>query len=133
MMSISPSCAGLLPSRGYSASSTDCCGAMDWMGGEIVKECLAGYAYINFLIGGAFLMGLVMACVIFLRVWRDTKIEFYGLFGLAFFILFLQRISYFIFDRSLEGNPLVYCIRLVAHLVIIYAIVRHNRISRAKN
>ena len=87
---------------------------------------------INFLLGT-----IVMACVVagmfFLRFWRKTRDRLFACFALSFWILAVNW-SMVAFTR--QDEPLRtagYVLRLVAFILIIFAIVDKNRAPRGKS
>lgn len=83
------------------------------------------------LISGMIMMGYLVAGIFFLRFWRDTRDRLFALFGVAFFILALQRFGLQLVKIDSERLPLLYFVRLLAFVIIIVAIVDKNR-SRKK-
>jgi uncharacterized membrane protein len=78
-----------------------------------------------------FLLGIVatssvIAGLIFLRFWRDTRDPFFLAFAASFTIEGLNRAAYLLVDRPNEGAPLIYLVRLFAFLLILIAILRKN-------
>jgi uncharacterized membrane protein len=78
-------------------------------------------------ISGMIMMGYLVAGIFFLRFWRDTRDRLFALFGLAFFILALQRFGLQFAKIYPERQPLLYFVRLLAFIIIIFAIVDKNR------
>lgn len=83
----------------------------------------------EFLLGiataGAWAVGLFL-----MRLWRDTRDRFFGLFGVAFWVLSLHWLGLAVAALPSEGRHYFYITRLVAFLLIIAAIVDKNRGSR---
>jgi uncharacterized membrane protein len=78
-----------------------------------------------------FLLGIVasqslIAGLIFLRFWRDTRDSFFLAFASAFTIEGLNRFAYLFLDRPNEGAPWIYLVRLFAFVLILIAILRKN-------
>ena len=78
----------------------------------------------------AMLAGAIMACawaiaLFFWRFWRKTGDRLFLLFAPAFLLLGIERIV--IMMVTGEARPFVYCIRLVAFLLILFAIWDKNR------
>jgi uncharacterized protein DUF5985 len=67
--------------------------------------------------------------VFFLRLWRDTRDRFFGLFGLAFLGLALNWLALVYLEPASEHRHYFFVVRLVAFLLIIAAIVDKNRSS----
>ncbi len=76
---------------------------------------------------GAVAMASSVACVFFLRFWRDTRDTFFLLFSLAFGIDAVARLVLGLHGPTGEMEPLYYVARLVTFLLILAAIVLKNR------
>lgn len=74
---------------------------------------------------GASSMGCLVAAVVFLRYWRDTRDRLFSLFAVAFVGLALNRALLAFFGR--ENQPYLYLVRLAAFVLIAIAIVDKNR------
>ena len=83
-------------------------------------------------LSGAVLFGTWVAGVLFFRFWSKTQDRLFLIFGVAFWIMALERmILMFMRDPGRgEDHSLVYVIRLIAFLLIIFAIVDKNREDR---
>lgn len=81
---------------------------------------------LNDFMSGAIAMGLVAIALFFFSSWQRSRISLFGLFGLAFTLLALERLVLVFVDPNAEFSPLVYLIRLAAFLVIIAGIVVQN-------
>ena len=81
----------------------------------------------NSLISGALVFGYVSAAVFFYRFWVRTRDRLFGLFSGAFVILAIQRLLLSVSDAATEDNTHLYVLRLVAFLLILYAIIDKNR------
>ena len=78
-----------------------------------------------------FMLGAIVACcavagIFFLRFWRKTRDRLFGLFSLAFWVL-AGNWAALAFTRADEVRTWLYAIRLVAFLVILFAIIDKNR------
>lgn len=79
------------------------------------------------MLAGAIAMASMIVSLFFLRFWRSTHDRFFLFFAISFFLD--------AWDRTLLGsttlpseNAPIYCfIRLIAYLLILYAIVDKNR------
>lgn len=80
------------------------------------------------LISGAILMGYAVAGLFFLRFWRETGDRLFLIFGIAFWILGLQRLALVLTREMVETPTGLYLIRLLAFLLILGAIVDKNRV-----
>lgn len=79
-----------------------------------------------------FLLGVIVtasltAGVFFLKFWRRTRDSLFLAFGAAFIIEGLNRIAFLFLEHPNEGRPIIYVVRLVAYLLILWAIVWKNR------
>jgi hypothetical protein len=80
----------------------------------------------NNLLAGAIAMGSLIVALFFLRFWRNTGDRFFLYFALSFLIEGLHRV-YTTFELAVrEDTPHHYIIRLVAYLLILWAIVEKN-------
>lgn len=90
--------------------------------------------------GAEFLSGVCMLAfaasgVFFLKFWKASKNSFYGLFGIACFLLASERIALFmvsglnqpIRSEITEANSWVYLIRLSSFVLIMWAILKQNQ------
>lgn len=83
-----------------------------------------------FFLGGAIMMACGIVSFFFLRFWRKTSDRLFLIFSLAFAILGIERLVLAAFYTAPnEAHPLIYCIRLLAFVLIIVAIVDKNRSS----
>ena len=81
----------------------------------------------QFLLGGV-VMGCLVGGLFFLRFWRKTKDRLFMIFALAFWILGLNWMLLAMTSPEDEARrALFYILRLVAFILIIYAIVDKNR------
>jgi hypothetical protein len=79
-----------------------------------------------------FLLGVIVTCsfvagAYFMRFWRKTKDPLFLGFGAAFLIEGCNRIVFLFFDTPEAGNPVVYSVRLLCYLIILFAIANKNR------
>lgn len=80
------------------------------------------------VLSGIIIAGYAVAGLFFVRFWRRTKDRLFGIFGLAFWLLCVQRILLALSaDAAAEDRVYLYVIRLVAFLLIIAGIVDKNR------
>ena len=80
------------------------------------------------LVSGAMVMGYFVAGLFFLRFWKETRDRLFGIFGAAFLLLAAQRALLTIL--GLDGSTdqiFLYVIRLLAFLLILWAIIDKNR------
>lgn len=83
-------------------------------------------------LNAVFIMGATAAAtfvvgLFFLSYWRKTRDRFFGLFAAAFWLMTLNRVVLFWLGSTSEHQELVYVSRLLAFLLIIFAIVDKNR------
>jgi hypothetical protein len=76
---------------------------------------------------GAIAMGCFVAGVFFLRYWRQSRDRLFFRFAFAFALLGFERLALLVFAPVNEVAPYVYLFRLLAFLVIVFAIVAKNR------
>ncbi len=77
-------------------------------------------------IRGAIALGAVVVALFFLRFWRETRDRLFGFFALAFFALAVNRLAIAIVGLTSEVPAYLYVIRLLAYLLILYAMVEKN-------
>ncbi len=76
---------------------------------------------------GAAAMCCLVAATFFLKFWRTSSDRFFGLFGLAFTILAVERIAIMVSNGMQEADPSVYLLRCVGFSMIIFAVIDKNR------
>jgi hypothetical protein len=82
------------------------------------------------LVSGLLVMGYAVAGLFFLRFWRETRDRLFGIFAVAFWLLALQRLLLALFQNP-DGEQLwLYGIRLLAFVLILFAIIDKNRGGR---
>lgn len=79
------------------------------------------------LISGLLVMGYAVAGLFFLRFWRETRDRLFGIFAGAFWLLALQRLLLALFQNPNDEQVWLYGIRLLAFVLILFAIVDKNR------
>lgn len=79
------------------------------------------------LLGGMLVAGYLMAALFFLRFWRDSRDRLFAMFAAAFVLLALQRLLLALDLSVMEDAVWSYVIRLLAFLLILFAIVDKNR------
>ncbi len=76
---------------------------------------------------------LVMACAIaglfFLRFWRKTRDRLFAIFAAAFWLLGFNWLA-LAFTQQDEVRTILYCVRLLAFVLILIAILDKNRSGR---
>lgn len=81
---------------------------------------------LNLFFSGALFAGFWVIALFFLKFWRSTGDQLFGLFTLAFFLLGIERIVMFL-TSSNEFRPYIFIIRLVAFCLIIFGFIAKNR------
>jgi hypothetical protein len=81
-------------------------------------------------LSGVYMMGLSIAGLIFLRLWKESAERLFCAFAIAFWLMALERIPLALFHQMKEPGSLVYLLRLAAFLLILEAIARKNRLAR---
>lgn len=82
--------------------------------------------HLNLLVqflSGVLVMAYAVAGLFFLRFWRESRDHLFGYFAIAFFLLSLQRILI----ATNEPSAAVYVVRLVAFVLILWAVIEKNR------
>lgn len=79
-------------------------------------------------ISGALVAMNLVAGLLFLRFWRDTRDRLFGIFAAAFALLAIQRALILAYPHPVGDEEAgIYLVRLAAFLLILYAIVDKNR------
>ena len=84
-------------------------------------------ASVVLLLGGMLCTGYLVAALFFLRFWRDSRDRLFASFAAAFVLLALQRLLLALELSLMEDAVWSYVIRLLAFLLILFAIVDKNR------
>jgi len=79
----------------------------------------------------AFLLGVIAtasftAGLFFLRFWKTTRDRLFLAFAVFFLIEAINRIVLLCFEHPNEGSPWIYLIRLLALIILLFAIVEKN-------
>ena len=72
---------------------------------------------------GVLVTGYAVAGLFFLRFWRQSRDRLFGYFASAFFLLAIQRVLI----ATSEPTTAVYGVRLLAFVLILWAIIDKNR------
>jgi hypothetical protein len=83
------------------------------------------------LLSGAVAFGFFICALFFLRFWRRTREQLFLAFSLAFALLGVGQAVVALARVPTEEKGTLYLIRLVAFLLILFAIYRKNRPSRS--
>lgn len=86
---------------------------------------------LSVFLSGAFMMGLAVASLIFLRSWRETRDPLFLGFAVAFCLMAIERVPLALFQQMKEPECFVYLLRLVGFGFLIFGIVRKNLSSRS--
>ena len=78
-------------------------------------------------VAGVLSAGYAVSALFFARFWRDTQDRLFGFFTVAFALLALQRTALALAAHSPAASTGLYGVRLVAFLLILYAIIDKNR------
>jgi uncharacterized membrane protein HdeD (DUF308 family) len=81
---------------------------------------------IETFLAGVICASSLTAALFFLRFWRDTRDSFFLAFAASFAIEGLSRAVGVFLPRANEGSPWYYMVRLLAFLLILFAILRKN-------
>jgi hypothetical protein len=81
----------------------------------------------NNFISGALALGYVVSGLFFLRFYRNTKDRLFAIFSFSFWLMAVHRVVVALASVDKEDLPYVYLLRLIAYLLIIFAIVDKNR------
>lgn len=81
----------------------------------------------SLVISGALVAAYLTAGLFFLRFHRDTRDRLFLIFGIAFWVLALQRAALSLMTEQGGNHTYVYLLRLVAFLLILGAIIDKNR------
>ena len=85
----------------------------------------------NQFMWGAIVMACATAGVFFLRFWRKTHDRLFAIFALAFWILGVHWFVLALTNQNQRELQLgLYAIRLLAFLLILFAIIDKNRATR---
>ena len=78
-------------------------------------------------LSGATAMACLVVSLFFLRFWRETHDRLFFWFAVAFGVFFVNRTALAVAHPSAESTPYFYVLRLVAFLLIAFAIIDKNR------
>lgn len=92
---------------------------------------LEGWTEISTFLYGATTLGLIANSLFFLKHYRRTGDKLLMWFGWAFGLMAIERVVLAIQGAKSDAHSLVYLVRLVAFLLLIYGIIEKNRGSRS--
>jgi hypothetical protein len=78
-------------------------------------------------LSGMLAAGYAVVATFFFRFWKQTRDRFFVYFTLAFALLAIQRTMVIDEFALIEDKTWAYGLRLVAFLLILYAIIEKNR------
>lgn len=78
-------------------------------------------------LSGAVALGFIICGLFFWRSWRKTREELFIAFAAAFVLLGIGQTAVALSRIPVEEKGALYLIRLVAFLIILFAIYRKNR------
>ena len=81
------------------------------------------YAFLS----GATALACLAVAVFFVRFWRETRDRLFLLFAIAFAFFTVNRTVLVVVAPSKESEPWVYLLRLVAFVLIAFAVADKNR------
>lgn len=79
------------------------------------------------LLSGAVAAASLVAALYFLRFWRRSSDRLFALFAAAFTMMAANHVALGLTEPDSEFRVAIYCVRLVAFLFILVAIVDKNR------
>jgi hypothetical protein len=88
---------------------------------------------INRFLLGALVMACAAAGLFFLRFWRKTHDRLFAIFAVAFWLMGLNWLLLSFTKSDYEFRPALYLIRLLAFVLILYAILEKNRAKRSES
>lgn len=88
---------------------------------------LAEVTITGHFIHGAVTMALFTVALFFMKHYSRTRDRLLLLFGIAFALMGVERVVLLMIPRETESQSSIFLIRLLAFILIIYAIVDKNR------
>lgn len=85
---------------------------------------------LTFFLRGALVMGCTVAGFFFVRFYRQTRDRLFLLFATAFWVLGLNWVVLAFYRVAQETRHYTFLIRLLAFLIILFAIIDKNRDRR---
>ena len=83
----------------------------------------------NLFIAGMLAMGYAVATLYFFKFWRQTGDRLFAFFTAAFGLLLIQRVA--LSAATAQDSTWFYALRLLAFLLIAFAIIDKNRSARS--
>lgn len=91
-------------------------------------------------VSGALVLGYLAIGLYFLRFWRITRDRLFAFFACAFWVLAFQRFALAVTaesvtrsDQIVEGQTLLYLVRLFAFVLILIGIIDKNRSTKSQS
>jgi hypothetical protein len=81
-------------------------------------------------ISGAITTAYLVSALYFLKFFRRTGDALFAWFAAAFLVFAIQRFALFVVGNGDETDAIIYGVRLIAFLMILFAIVQKNLKSR---
>lgn len=82
------------------------------------------------LLNGAVMMGYLACALFFLRFWKQSRDRLFGFFATAFALMGINSAIATLLSVDDEQRHYLYVVRLIAYLLILYAIWDKNRATR---
>jgi hypothetical protein len=79
-------------------------------------------------VAGAIFVGYLSAALFFLKFWKETGDRLFAMFAIAFVVLASHRVLMVWLTEVPEAHSWLYFVRLLAFLLILFAILDKNRI-----
>ena len=76
---------------------------------------------------GLVAMGLAVSALFFVKYWRQTRDRLFVYFAAAFGLMAIERVAVVFAQLRLENVAWLYVMRLVAFVLIAWAIIDRNR------
>jgi hypothetical protein len=86
---------------------------------------------LRFFAEGMLAAGNLVAALFFLRFWRESRDRLFAFFAASFTLLAVQRLSIALVQGADDHTAWLYAIRLMAYLLILFAIYDKNRSAQA--
>ena len=80
-------------------------------------------------LSGVVASGFIFCCLFFLRFWRRTRDELFIAFAVSFALLGIGQAVLALANIPTEERGSLYLLRLLAFVIILFAIFRKNRAS----
>ncbi|MBX9567594.1 MAG: hypothetical protein K2X77_01810 [Candidatus Obscuribacterales bacterium] len=82
---------------------------------------------IEHLIRGATITSDICIALFFFRFWTEKRDKFFLHFACAFSLIALSTFAVVLLGKAADFKPFAYGLRLLAYLLIIFAIINKNR------